>query len=178
MVKKIIFVLVSVAIVAAGYMGFAKLSYFERSARIFRMDNQSFSGRTARGFEEGGHFRSRGEGRPDFRQLPDSLRRGPGHDERFQIERRIRGGEFSDSIRRRAADLRINEHGNFPDGSNRGPRTSESGIHRGEGQRGDLRVREKVSLQNVGWFLAVFASFTVITFCIDRLYRLFRMRKL
>ncbi|HLN56093.1 MAG TPA: hypothetical protein VK207_08875 [Bacteroidales bacterium] len=142
MVKKIIFVVVSVVIVVAGYIGFGKLSYFERSVRIFRMDNQSFSGRAGRGFENGGQFRGvRGEARPDFRHLPDSVRR-------------------------------------TEDSSVRGSRRFEGSIHGNEGRRGDFRGREKVSLQSVGWFLAVFASFTVITICIEKLYRLFHMRKL
>lgn len=178
MVKKIIFILVSVAIIAGGYIAFGKLSYWERSVRIFRMDNQAFSGRQGRGFEERGDFRGgRGEARPDFRQLPDSVRRRFGQDERFQNAGRMRAGEMPDSLRRSLADGRFRGNGISQDSLRGVPGRIEAGFRGGEGRRGDFRGGKKVNLQSVGWFLAVFAGFTVITICLDRLYRFIRLKK-
>jgi len=52
------------------------------------------------------------------------------------------------------------------------------GIRNVEGRgRSDFNGGKKVSLRNVLWFLAVFASFTVATLYIDRWISLLRKRK-
>ena len=124
MIKKVIFVLVSLAILGGGFIALDKLSYWERSVRVFKMDEQSFG---RRGFGE----------------------RGESREARFGAEGRGRSGDGNSSGFR--GD---NGHG-----------------------RGNFRGGKKVNLARIPWFLAVFASFTVITFCLDRLYLLLRKRR-
>jgi len=54
----------------------------------------------------------------------------------------------------------------------------EGGFRGGNGRgRGDSPGGRKIILSNVLWFLAVFASFTVISIYIDKAYCLIRKRK-
>jgi hypothetical protein len=178
MVKKISFFILSAAILVSGYIGFNKLNYWERSARIFSINknDQSFEGRIGRG---PGGFRGRGdfgerdrserpegfrEGfeRPVMRDLPDSIRA------RFEA-----GGEFpgirnrntTDSLRqfRRTDRERIPFEGRMRTGEGRG--------------RGDFPGYRKISLRNVLWFLPVFASFAVIVIYLDKAYYLIIRRR-
>lgn len=49
MVKKIIYITIAIAIIAAGYTGFKKLNYWPRSARIFSYNpDQASGGRSGR----------------------------------------------------------------------------------------------------------------------------------
>ena len=72
MVKKISFLILSVAILVIGVIAFSKLGYWDRSVRIFNFSsNTPFEGRKGRGPE------GRGKGsfaRPEMRELPDSIR--------------------------------------------------------------------------------------------------------
>jgi len=79
MVKKISFSILALAILAVGIYAFTKINYWERSIRIFSYDSAaSFNGRGGRG--QGGFDGRRIPGersdfnRPDFNQLPDSVR--------------------------------------------------------------------------------------------------------
>ncbi|MCX6302687.1 MAG: hypothetical protein NTW82_10935 [Bacteroidia bacterium] len=87
MVKKISFLIFSVAILVIGVISFNKLSYGDRSTRIFSFSSDApFEGRMGRGPEGREEFV-----RPEMRELPDSLRQqfgpqdgermGRGHDE-------------------------------------------------------------------------------------------------
>jgi hypothetical protein len=164
MVKKISFLILSLAILVIGVTAFGKLGYWDRSVRIFGFSpNTSFEGRGGRGFEGRGEFT-----RPDRRQLPDSIRA------RFEARegRPVRGsgnGNIHDSIRHQFGP------GNG-DRIGRGP--SEGGIRNGEGRgRGEFARGKKVNLGNVLRFLAVFASFTVLAIYLDKTFRLIRKRK-
>jgi len=165
MLKRIITITISVAIIIAGIIGFNRLRYFDRSVRIFKMDNeQSFrGGRFERGGEEGHNFRpQRGtfdeNRRQDFQNLPDS------------VQRILREREFpaaNDSIREGRIGAFPGDRGEFRE--------------RGTGDRGrgghDFRRGKSVQLGNVGWFLSVFAGFTLITVLVDDKICSIRRRK-
>jgi hypothetical protein len=52
------------------------------------------------------------------------------------------------------------------------------GIRNGEGRgRGEFPGGKKINIRNVKWFLAVFASFTVVTFYTDKTICLVRKRR-
>jgi len=156
MLKRITTITISIAILIVGIIGFNRLHYFERSARIFKTNStQSFRrGHFDRGGEEGRNFRpQRGtfdeNPRHDFQNLPDSLQ-----------QKMIKENEFSavnDSIREGRTRAFSDDRGEFRE--------------RGSGDRGrgghDFRRGKNIQLGNVGWFLAVFAGFTLITFLID-----------
>jgi len=58
----------------------------------------------------------------------------------------------------------------------RGP--FEGGIRNSEGRgRGEFPGGKKINLRSVVWFLAVFASFTVVAIYLDKTYCLIRKRK-
>jgi hypothetical protein len=127
MVKRISFIMISVAILVAGYFALNKLSYWERSVRIFSFNSdQVFERRMGKG--QGG-----GEGRGQFRRNEGERMEG------VAFEGRMRGGE-------------------------------------GRG-RGEFQGGEKINLRNVVWFLAVFASFTIISIYIDKAYCLIKKRR-
>lgn len=150
MVKKIATLLLSVSLVAIGLMALNRLSYWERSVWIFKMNDQQNFGR--RGFDRG---RPNLEGRenrertarfvrPEIENLPDSV------------------------IRQRAENFRREREGSF-----RG--RGFEGERRG---RGDFRRGKNVQLSKVSWFLAASALFTVVTIYIDKgFYSLRRKRK-
>jgi len=179
MVKKISFLLISAAILVFGYIGFNKLNYWERSARIFRINNmdQSFEGRMGRG---PGGIRGRGDSgerdrserpegfregfeRPVMRDLPDSIRA------RFESggERPgIRDRNTPDSLRQQ---FRRTDREQIP---------FDGRIRNGEGRgRGDFPGGRKINLRNVLWFLPVFASFAVIVIYLDKAYCLIIRRR-
>jgi len=175
MVKKISFLIISVAILVIGVIAFSKLSYWDRSVRIFKYSsNTSFEGRIGRG-QEGREFEGRerpggreGFVRPEIRELPDSIR--------ARFENRERG-----------ADQGLRER-NIPDSLRQQfrPRNGErleggsfiGGIRNGEGGgRGEFPGGKKINIRNVKWFLAVFAAFTVIAIYIDKAVCLIRKRK-
>jgi hypothetical protein len=151
MVRKISFLILSVAILIIGVIAFSKLGYWDRSIRIFSFSSDvPFEGRMGRGQEfrggqgeEGRLNRQERPGerssRPEMRQIPDSIR-----------------AIFE------ARDGRPDHR--MSNGGSRG--------------RGEFPGGKKINLRNVVWFLAVFASFTVAVIYIDKLYNLIRKRKL
>jgi len=156
MIKKISFLILSVAIVVIGVIAFSKLSYWERSVRILSFSSDaSFEGRMGRGPEGRGEYGERsglnrqerdekGFSRPEMREMPDSLRQQfrKGNEERMGRGRIV------------------------------------GGMRNGEGRgRGEFPGGKKINLRNVQWFLAVFALFTVVAVYIDKAIRLFRKRK-
>jgi hypothetical protein len=153
MVKKISFLILSVAILVIGVIAFNKLGYWDRSVRIFKYSsNTSSEGRMERGRggrEFGGReFEGRerpggreGFERPDMRNRPDTLQFRP------------------------------------RDGERMGRGSIEGGIRNSEGRgRGEFPGGKKVNIRNVKWFLAVFAAFTVIAIYIDKAFCLIRRR--
>lgn len=179
MIKKAVYLIISTAVLVSGYLALGRLNYWERSVRIFKFDtDQPIEGRGRGGFE--GRESGRGTTRPDFRNLPDSVRqrfgnregRGPAGTEasnvpdslrsRFEAERGRRGQEgrsIPDSMRR--------EYRNY---NGEGP-GFEAGMRGGSDHgRGGI-AGKKINLGNVWWFTAVFASFTVVIIYIDKLVR-------
>lgn len=123
MIKKISIIILSAGILVTGCFAFCKLSYYERSTRIFSINNseQTFERRIGRGPGE--------IERRDDRNIPDSL----------------------------AQQFRRNEG----DRTGRGQFGGGMGRRDGHG-RDEFSGGGKISLRNVGLFLAVFAGFTVI----------------
>lgn len=171
MVKKISFTILALAILAAGIYAFTKTNYWERSIRIFSFDsNAAFNGRE--GNERGGFDRRRmpaGErrdfNRPDFRQLPDSVRA------RFEAGRgrpEYNRQNIPDSLRRQSGDRNRMEGGRPP---------FEGGFRDGGGRgRGEFPGGKRINFRNVQWFLAVFAMFTVIAIYLDKAICLIRRK--
>lgn len=159
MVRKIIYAIISLMILYFGYSAFTRLNYWDRSTRIFKLDrSQTFDRRLGRGGPEG----SRG-GRTDLRNIPDSIRQrfaDAGGRPEFRPER-SEFRQIPDSVRRGFA----------------GPGFRRSN-ERDEGRgHGDFRGGKKINLNNIWWFMAVFASFTVIVLYLDRLIILIRKRR-
>ncbi len=181
MVKKISFLILSVGILITGVISFNKLSFWDRSVRIFSFSSDaSFGGRMGRGPEGRGEYSEMGrfnrqerqeDGfvRPEMRDLPDSLRG------RFEVREgrtgtRNRDRNMPDSLRQQfgPGNGERMERGSF-----------ERGMRNGEGRgRGEFPGGKKINLKNVLWFLAVFASFTVLAIYIDKAFCLIRKRKL
>lgn len=144
MVKRIIYVMVAIAIIAAGYTGFRKLNYWPRSARIFSYNpDQAFGGRPGR--EQRGNVQGN-DFRPDFRSregrdFAEGNRTAPGNFRRDENFQRGQAGESGRDFRRGEA---------------------------GEPGRGGFRNDKKVNLRNVWWFLSVFGAFTVIAVYSDK----------
>jgi hypothetical protein len=153
MIKKISFLILSVAILVTGMIAFSKLGYWDRSVRIFSYSsNARFAERNGSGpegreeFGEGDRFHE-GEERSGFgrgnRNVPDSIiqKLEPPHKEQMGTGSFKRGLKYGES------------HG-----------------------RGEFQGGNKVNLRNVLWFLAVFASFTVAAFYTDKGIKLIRKR--
>lgn len=170
MVKKISFSILALAILAAGIYAFSRTNYWERSIRIFSYDSEAvFNGRDGRGQRGFEGRRMQGErrdfDRPDFSQLPDSVRAkfeaGGGRPESGR-------GNIPDSLRRQSVDrnrlegVRPPFEGGFRDGGGRG--------------RGEFPGGKSINFRNVQWFLAVFAMFTVIAIYLDKAICLIRRR--
>jgi len=182
MVKKISYTVLSVAILISGYFALTTLNYWERSIRIFKLSNsaQSFEGRGERGrggLRGGEGIRDRGrfnvqEGfrdgyyRSEGPRVPDSIRAN------FRTRNRPQGTRnrnVTDSLRQGSMryDREINGRDQF-----------EAGMRGGEGRgRGDWVGGKKIYMRNVIWFLAVFASFTVIVIYFEKAFNLIRKRK-
>ena len=147
MVRKNSFLILSVAVLVIGIIAFSKLSYWDRSVRIFNYSSDTpFERRTGRGLE-GREFEA-GEGRPGQgmreRNIPDSLRQqfGPRNGERFE-RGHFEGGIINGESRRRE----------------------------------EFSGGKKINIRNVKWFLAVFTSLTVIVIYTDKAIFLIRKRK-
>jgi hypothetical protein len=187
MVKKISFAILSLAILVTGVIALKKLNYWESSVWIFKLNSGQLSeGRNGHGQGDGrgrGGFRDerrieraegidgqqrpgeRFEGSP-MRELPDSIRerfsgrgRGPG----------MRDRNFSDSLRRDFSH-------EFSGRSERVPNDAGFRSHDGRG-RGDFSGEKKINLRNVLWYLAAFASFTIVAIYSDKALKLIRKRK-
>jgi hypothetical protein len=175
MARKISFLILSVVILIIGITGFSKLNYWNRSVRIFSFNaGGSFEGRTGIG-QDGRGFESReGEGRregferPEMRDLPDSLR----------VMSEAGEGRRSPGMRDRNIPDSIRQQFGPGNGDRRVHGTSEGVVRPGEGRgRGEFQGGKKINLRNVKWFLAVFASLTVLAIYIDMIFGLIRRRK-
>jgi hypothetical protein len=181
MVKKISYIVLSIAILISGYFALARLNYWERSIRIFKLSSsaQAFEGRMegsrgglrdigdARGrsgFNRQEEFRGRSDGSA-FRQLPDSVRAKFGAIEGRQG---MRNRNVPGSLRQQGGGRELVGRGQI-----------ESGRIDGHGRgRDGFAGGRKIYLVNVQWFLAVFASFTVIVIYFDKVCHLIWKGKL
>jgi hypothetical protein len=168
MVKKISVIIIVTVVLVTGYISLKKLNYWERTVLIFKLNSsgQSFEGRGGRGMRgpEGreGFERRQGTGEGTHRGermiAPDSMRiRFEGGGQRF--DRRVRNrpdSVFSGRMERR--DTLYSGRGSF----NGRMRDSD-----GRGGR-DFRGRKSINLNNVLYFLSVFAFFTVIVIYLEK----------
>jgi hypothetical protein len=175
MVKKISFLILSVAILVVGIIAFSKTSYWDRSIRIFKYSsNTPFEGRIGRG-QEGREFEGRerpggreGFVRPEMSELPDSIR-ARFENREGRADQELRERNIPDSLRQQFGQRNGERLERAPGGG---------GIRNGEGRgRGEFPGGKKVNIRNVKWFLAVFAAFTVISIYIDKAVCLIRKRK-
>jgi len=170
MVRKISFSILALAILVAGIFAFTRTNYWERSIRIFSYDPKAaFNGRE--GHRQGGMegMRMPGESRdfnrPDFSQIPDSIR---ARFETGRVRPQYGRGNIPDSLRRQSVDRNRMEGGSPP---------FEGGFRDGNGRgRGEFPGRNSINFRNVQWFLAVFAMFTVIAIYLDKAICLFRRK--
>jgi hypothetical protein len=168
MAKRIGILIFSIAIIITGIIAFNRLHYWEQSVQIFRVDNeQTFKrggDRHRRNFDDR-EYRNRFDGlgdrfeRPDFRNLPDSVRQ------------RIFAGRDSTASIDSLSEGRLRA---FP--AERGNLRNRSLERDGRNGRGDFRRGHNTQLGNVTWFLAVFALFTLVTIVIDKAYKLIRRK--
>jgi hypothetical protein len=167
MVKKISFLVFSVAILVIGVIAFSKLGYLDRSIRIFKYSSNSpFEGRQGRGPE--GREGREVFARPEMRELPDSIRA------RFEN----REGRPGQGLRERNVPDSIRQQFGPRDGERTGRGSNDGGFRNGEGRgRGEFPGGKKINIRNVKWFLAVFAAFTVIAIYADKTVCLIRRRK-
>jgi hypothetical protein len=176
MVKKISILIIVTAILVTGYISLKKLNYWERTVLIFKLNSsgQSFEGRRGGGFGESDRregFERRpgvGEGthRDERMNISDSARvRFEGRGQRF--DRRGRSGADSLRTGRFERDTTFSARGSF-DG-----RMRDSG--RSDGR--DFRGRNSINLNNVLYFLAVFAFFTVIAVYLEKVFCLITRKK-
>ena len=165
MVKKISFLILSVFILVVGVIAFNKLSYWDRSVRIFKYSSDTpMEGRRGRGMEA-----REGFARPEMRELPDSIR------ERFEN----REGRSGQGQRERNIPDSLRQQFRPRNGERLERGSLDGGIRNGDGRgRGEFPGGKKINIRNVKWFLAVFASFTVIAIYIDKAVCLIRKRKI
>lgn len=168
MIKRISLTILSVAILVTGFIAFRNLHYWERSVIIFKLNSdQPFE----RGFERG---RRGFEGR-ERHQRPEGFR------EDFERGERP---EFRDSIIGKYEEHR--KSGMMPDSlmqaGRQGDFREDRGSFRAENnfrdrRHGGYRGGNKVNLGTVGWFLAVFAFFTLITIGFEKTLKFIKRRK-
>jgi hypothetical protein len=170
MVKRISISVFAAIIIVTGIIAMRKVSFINRSARIFNvslLEQQPGVGRDRGGFEGRGGFP---EGR-DFRkgnhqrELPDSVRSGL---ERNMPPAGIRERNIPDSLRRQ-----------FESRERFGERPGAEGAMRGgrDFGRGRPGGGAKINLGSVAWYLAVFALFTLIAVYSDKALSLVKKKK-
>lgn len=187
MVRKISFTILALAILVTGVIAFRKLNYWESSVWIFKLN----SGQVTE--ERSGHGQGYGRGHGGFwdeksPERTEGIEGQPRTGERFEG---LPMSELPDSIgerfagRGRVSGLRDR---NFPDSLKQElPRdfrersdrfTSDEGLSSCDGRgRGDFRGGKKINLGNVVWYLAAFASFTIVAIHSDKALKLIRKRK-
>lgn len=153
MIRRVIYVLLAITVIAAGYTGFGKLDYWQRSMRVFSYGNDPFA--------RGGERNHTGfEGR---RGIPVNIRNG--NVQRLQPD----GFQKYDSIGVNGS-FQMSGRGFVPVDSTR--RNDFQRSQRGEYSRG-FHNGKKINLMNVWWYMSVFALFTVLTIYLDKIVRYF-----
>lgn len=152
MIKKVVFALIALTIIIAGYTGFKQLNYLQRSARIFSYNADRSS---VHGFDRS---HSNLEDR-DRMNTSTSYHDFPG-----------RPGFSCDSLNRNVHYQK--QHRSDPEYNNARLRTDNVERHQlGESGRAGMHSRKSVNLRNVIWYLTVFASVAVLTLYADRFIR-------
>ncbi len=181
--------LLSAAILVAGYYGATKLRYWERSIWVFKSATppQRFE-RRDRGFSGQHPPRNPPEQQAPIRERPRPADLPPeGQDEVNNSGRERNGrtgeqferGDQGTSRTRQRSDRGSEEIRQDQErGDARAPSFRRGSSDEGRrGHRSPGRGR-KISFGNVGWFLAVFASFAVLTIYLDRVIRPSRRKKI
>lgn len=154
MAKRIGILIFSITIVLSGIYAFNRLHFWERSARIFQVNSEQFYNRGVTRY----HWDfERGE-RRERKENVGSKNRDDFQNENREIQ--IDGNQISD----------VSDSLNLAENSRTGRRTfNERDFGRGHNHRGNFRRGSNIQLENVGWFLSVFAMFTVVTIFIDKI---------
>ncbi|MGW8315040.1 MAG: hypothetical protein ACWGNV_05525 [Bacteroidales bacterium] len=164
--KSVSTLILSVVILAAGYYGATKLRYWERSIWVFKSATppQRFE-RRDRSFPREVPLR---DGTEQPRPSRDRAERPVPPENRSDAENSRSGQRAAQN----STQFRQNQErdSEVPPSIRRGNFDNDRRGHHGPG-RG-----KKISLGTVGWFLAVFASFTVITLYLDRITQRFRRK--
>jgi hypothetical protein len=174
MVKKISILVIVAAVLITGFISLKRLNYWEKTVFIFKLNSsgQSFEGRGGRGpggFDSREGFERRpGQGEGTFRRermnIPDSIRvRTEDGGARFEGRLRNRPGRQGVATRDTTYSGRGSFNGRMRDMDGPGGR--------------DFRGRNSINLNNVIYFLAVFAFFTVITIYLEKIFCLITRRK-
>jgi hypothetical protein len=176
MVKKISTLFFAAIIVVTGIIAISKSDFMSRSARIFSV---SFSEQNPGMGRERGDFEGRGRtlARQDYRrgdrpgELPDSVRAG------FNgkvTPRGLRERNMSDSLRRQF-EFREQFGGRegFREGSEGGGIKDGGDLRRGRNHASS----KKINLGSVGWYLSIFAFFTLLAVYTDRTLSLVMKKK-
>jgi|WetSurSiteA1Bulk_404760.scaffolds.fasta_scaffold74137_1 hypothetical protein len=163
MVRKISFLILSVALLVLGALAFNKLGYWDRSVRIFRFNSDaSYTGKKAIG--QGARREFAGSRTHD---LPDNLRR------------RFGAGEISPVSEKWNKDVPDSTRKTIGQGIREQSETRhfEAGIRNEADHRGgELNGTKKINLRNVLRFLSVFAFFTILALYLDKGATLIRKR--
>jgi len=187
MVRKISFAIIAMAILITGVIAFRKLNYWESSVWIFKLNsgrlNEGGIGHGQVDVTDHGGFRDerkpeiaggvegqqrtgeRFEGSP-MMELPDSI------PEKFAD----RGGGPGMRDRNFPESLRLELPPDFRERSDIFPPDTVFRFSDGRGS-GDSRSEKKINLRNVLWYLAAFASFTIVAIYSDKALKLIRKRK-
>jgi hypothetical protein len=155
MIRKISFLVFSVAILIMGCIGLSKVHFFGKSIRIFSVisSNQTLQDRPGKGivrFEKS-----------DMHAIPDrkGLRSGGAGINTEQKEYKVDNG--SDDHNQKQNNGVIDSAG--------GASLEESSGNEVRKERDDAHEGKKSGLSSTLWFFAIFASFTVITIYVDRI---------
>jgi hypothetical protein len=156
MIRRISFLILSVAILVNGVIAFNKLNFWKKSVEIFSFDsNAVFGARMGNSSEEGKGVGDRGK----LNIQDGSVRQGRGK----------RNKNVADSLKKQ---LEPNESGKTDN------QLFKVGVREREGRgRSEFTEGKKINLRIVLWFFAVFASFTVLVIYIDNGISLIRKRK-
>jgi hypothetical protein len=168
MVKKISYLIFAAAILTTGYFAFNRLHYWERSTGIFsfKSSDQPFHGRM--GGDQDQFNAGKNHQRMRELNIPDS----PHQQSRLTEDELIEKNSLeSGAVLKHQTGL---EHRNKLESGN-GFETGAERMNRHGGN--DFPGDTKINLRNSIWFLAVFASFAILTIYIDKVIGWIRHRR-
>jgi hypothetical protein len=154
MIRKISFLAFSVAILIMGCIGLSKVHFFGKSIRIFNVISASHTsqdqpGKEIREFEKS-----------DVHAIPERRRSRSGEESNYTEQK-------EDNKENRSYDNnRKLKHGEIDSAG--GASLTENSGNVVKQERNDSHEGKKSGIGNTLWFLAIFASFTVITIYVDK----------